>query len=85
LLSPHILEASIIEKAGVFIMLESVWRNEHLDIQADTEDKQMVFTISGEESAHPIQLQFNQAELFELIHAFLAINRTFQNEKPYYK
>ncbi|CAG7611125.1 hypothetical protein PAESOLCIP111_01335 [Paenibacillus solanacearum] len=66
-------------------MWESVWKKETLEIQMNPERKSIMLQMSeGTETAAPLHVQLNQSELFELLHTFLNINRSFNKETMYY-
>lgn len=66
-------------------MWQSVLKKDQLEIQMNTNDKSIRVRISEQkETAERIELELNQSELFELLHTFLAINRSFNKETMYY-
>ncbi|PZE21883.1 hypothetical protein CBW46_005630 [Paenibacillus xerothermodurans] len=66
-------------------MWESVLQKERWEIQVNPDYKIIrLHVISKEENREPVTLQIGQTELFELMHAFLAINRAFNAETMYY-
>ena len=65
-------------------MWESVLKKDKLEIDMDALDKQVAFKVSRPGQEEPVMVQFDQAEMYELLHAFLTISRTFQGDKPYF-
>jgi hypothetical protein len=67
-------------------MWESVLKKEQLEICVNPERKSILFQVTeGEDERKPVSLQLNQSELFELLHTFLSINRSFNKETMYYE
>ncbi|KEQ26022.1 hypothetical protein [Paenibacillus tyrfis] len=67
-------------------MWESVLKKDQFEIRMNPTYKSILFQVSdsaGSEGRPALVL--NQAELFELLHAFLAINRSFNQETMYYE
>ncbi|WP_231884782.1 hypothetical protein [Paenibacillus elgii] len=68
-------------------MWESVLKKDQFEIQMNPTYKSILIQVSdtttGSEGRPALVL--NQAELFELLHAFLAINRSFNRETMYYE
>ncbi|ALS22604.1 MULTISPECIES: hypothetical protein [Paenibacillus] len=66
-------------------MWESVLKKDQLELQMNSNDKSIRFRVSEQkETAERIELELNQSEMFELLHAFLTINRSFNKETMYY-
>ncbi|MFE5317250.1 hypothetical protein ACFQ88_00955 [Paenibacillus sp. NPDC056579] len=66
-------------------MWESVLKKEQWEIQVDQDHKSILLHVSTNAANNEkISLQLDQAELFELLHTFLSINRSFNNETMYY-
>lgn len=66
-------------------MWESVLKKEHWEIQVNPDNKSIQIQVMPEETVgKPIALELCQSELFELLHTFLAINRSFNKETMYY-
>lgn len=66
-------------------MWQSVLKKDQLEIQMNSDDKSIRVRISErKETAERIELELNQSEMFELLHAFLTINRSFNKETMYY-
>ncbi len=68
------------------MMWESVLKKDQFEIRMNPAYKSILFQVSdpaGSEDQPALML--NQAELFELMHAFLAINRTFNRETMYFE
>lgn len=66
-------------------MWESVLKKEQWEIQVDQDHKSILLNVSTNPSSEEtVSLQLDQTELFELIHTFLSINRSFNNETMYY-
>ena len=64
---------------------ESVLKKEQWEIQVDQDHKSILLNVSTNPSSEEtVSLQLDQTELFELIHTFLSINRSFNNETMYY-
>lgn len=67
-------------------MWESVLKKDQFEIRMNPAYKSILLQVSdtaGSEGRPALVL--NQAELFELLHAFLAINRSFNRETMYYE
>ncbi|MCS7459734.1 hypothetical protein N0M98_06230 [Paenibacillus doosanensis] len=66
-------------------MWESVLKKDQWEIQVDQDHKSILLNVSTNAagSGH-VSLQLDQSELFELLHTFLSINRSFNNETMYY-
>ncbi|MCR8634543.1 hypothetical protein [Paenibacillus radicis (ex Xue et al. 2023)] len=69
-------------------MWESILKKEQWEIEVNPDHKSIRFHISknhGQENEEgQISLQLDQADLFELMHSLLSINRSFNNETMYY-
>ncbi|MDF2961859.1 MAG: hypothetical protein K0S39_3594 [Paenibacillus sp.] len=67
-------------------MWESILKKDQWEIQFNPDNKSILFHVlnQNKEDSGQVSLQLNQSELFELLHAFLSINRTFNNETMYY-
>ncbi|WP_141335677.1 hypothetical protein [Paenibacillus sp. tmac-D7] len=66
-------------------MWESVLKMQQLEIQINSGDKAVRLRIREEAAAAASKaLELSQSELFELMHTFLTINRTFNQEVMYY-
>ncbi|TDF99413.1 hypothetical protein [Paenibacillus piri] len=66
-------------------MWETILKNEQWELQADTDRKSILFNVfSSDNSGNSVSLELTQSGLFELIHAFLSINRALNNETMYY-
>ncbi|WP_282935567.1 hypothetical protein [Paenibacillus sp. RC67] len=66
-------------------MWESVLKKEQWEIQVDQDHKSIMLNVSTNPmNDETVSLQLDQSELFELIHTFLSINRSFNNETMYY-
>ncbi|MNI50389.1 hypothetical protein D3C73_1050460 [compost metagenome] len=65
-------------------MWESVWKNNQLEVHMNTADKLFTLEVDLGDSDQNVKLQFNQSELYELLHTLLAINRSFEGGKPYF-
>ncbi|MBE1441727.1 hypothetical protein GGC63_001150 [Paenibacillus sp. OAS669] len=66
-------------------MWESVLKKDQWEIQVDQDHKSILLNVSTHPSSEEtVSLQLDQSELFELIHTFLSINRSFNNETMYY-
>ncbi|WP_081823981.1 hypothetical protein [Paenibacillus sp. UNC451MF] len=66
-------------------MWESVLKKEQWEIQVDQDHKSILLNVStNPQNDETVSLQLDQSELFELIHTFLSINRSFNNETMYY-
>ncbi|MNN70210.1 hypothetical protein D3C81_1860470 [compost metagenome] len=64
---------------------ESVLKKEQWEIQVDQDHKSIMLNVSTNPmNDETVSLQLDQSELFELIHTFLSINRSFNNETMYY-
>ncbi len=64
---------------------ESVLKKEQWEIQVDQDHKSILLNVStNPQNDETVSLQLDQSELFELIHTFLSINRSFNNETMYY-
>ncbi|WP_192701468.1 hypothetical protein [Paenibacillus sp. OAS669] len=64
---------------------ESVLKKDQWEIQVDQDHKSILLNVSTHPSSEEtVSLQLDQSELFELIHTFLSINRSFNNETMYY-
>ncbi|GAA4861110.1 hypothetical protein GCM10023310_45590 [Paenibacillus vulneris] len=64
---------------------ESVLKKDQWEIQVDQDHKSILLNVSAHPSSEEtVSLQLDQSELFELIHTFLSINRSFNNETMYY-
>lgn len=67
-------------------MWESVLKKKQLEIQVNSDDKSIRFQLANQEvTGAPVQLELSQSELFELMHTFLDINRSFNRETMYYE
>jgi len=68
-------------------MWESILKKEQWEIQVDLVSKSLCINIGGQQQADSggqHSLQLDQSDLFELMHALLTINRSFNNETMYY-
>lgn len=69
-------------------MWESVLKKEQWEIEVNPDNKSIRFNISNQSGTEhkegQISLQLEQSDLFELLHAFLSINRSFNKETMYY-
>ncbi|OXM88003.1 hypothetical protein [Paenibacillus rigui] len=66
-------------------MWESVLKKEHWEIQVNPDNKSIQIHVDPSETKEErIFLELDQSELFELLHTFLSINRSFNNETMYY-
>lgn len=61
-------------------MVESVLKNDRLEIQVNQTAKQVLLSIRGDKTP----ITFNQNDLFELMHTLLTINRNFNREESYF-
>lgn len=67
-------------------MWESVLKKQEWELQVNSERKAMVLNISKNSAvSEVISVRFSQTELFELMHTFLSINRSFNNESMYFE
>lgn len=64
-------------------MWESVLKTEQLEIQVHPEKKTIRFQ-AGSQTRQEEGVVLSQAELFELMHTFLTINRAFNKETMYF-
>jgi hypothetical protein len=79
------MQVLISERNGVRSMWESVLKNKQLEIQVNSDDKSIrFFMVKEERQETPVQLELNQSEMFELMHTFLDINRSFNKETMYF-
>ncbi len=61
-------------------------KKQQLEIHVNSNDKSIRFQVASSDSeGNPVQLELNQSELFELMHTFLHINRSFNKETMYYE
>jgi len=66
-------------------MWESVLKKEQWEIQVDHDRKSILLNVTtNAANSETVSLQLDQSELFELLHTFLSINRSFNNETMYY-
>jgi regulator of sirC expression with transglutaminase-like and TPR domain len=66
-------------------MWESVLKKELWELQVNSDSKSIRLQVSNNpQSQEQVTVQWEQSELFELLHAFLTINRSFNNEPMYY-
>lgn len=66
-------------------MWESVLKMEQFEIQMNSDNKAVQFHIpQPADAAFPKELELSHSELFELMHTFLSINRTFNQEEMDY-
>ncbi|MBP1155343.1 MULTISPECIES: hypothetical protein [unclassified Paenibacillus] len=66
-------------------MWQSVLKKDQLEIQMNSTDKSIQVRISEKtETAEQVELELSQSEVFELLHALLTINRSFNKETMYY-
>jgi hypothetical protein len=67
-------------------MWESVLKKEQWEIQINPDYKTILFNVTKSPSHdEKVTLRLSQAELFELMHTFLSINRSFNNESAYFE
>jgi hypothetical protein len=67
-------------------MWKSVLKKQEWELQVNSERKSIAFNISKDATINEsVSVRLSQSELFELMHAFLAINRSFNNESMYYE
>jgi hypothetical protein len=80
MLIPSAYKEVLIMKAGAAYMVESVLKNDRLEIQVNQTAKQVLLSIRGDKTP----ITFNQNDLFELMHTLLTINRNFNREESYF-
>jgi hypothetical protein len=67
-------------------MWESVLKKEQWEIQVNPDHKSiLVKVLKSPAHEEKVTVRLNQSELFELIHTFLSINRSFNNESAYFE
>ncbi|NHN30871.1 hypothetical protein [Paenibacillus agricola] len=65
-------------------MWKSVLKKKEWELQVNSERKSIALHISqAPGSSEIVSVRLNESELFELMHAFLSINRLFNNESMY--
>ncbi|UUZ79371.1 hypothetical protein LJK88_29935 [Paenibacillus sp. P26] len=67
------------------MMWESVLKQEQLEIQVNPERKSIRFQLGGAAAEEDSVVILTQSEMFELMHTFLSINRTFNKETMYFE
>ncbi len=73
-------------------MWKPLLQNNNLSVLADVANKQILMHIHPQQhqktaqlhNRETAQLQLEETDFFELMYTFLAINREFQGEKPYF-
>jgi hypothetical protein len=66
-------------------MWVSILKKEQWELQVNPDNKSIRLQVSkGQNNNEPAMLQWEQSDLFELMHTFLSINRSFNNESMYY-
>ncbi|MFH5184674.1 hypothetical protein ACHHV8_19600 [Paenibacillus sp. TAB 01] len=66
-------------------MWESVLKKDHWEIQVNPANKSIQIHVDQMETGNErISLELGQTDLFELLHTFLSINRSFNKETMYY-
>jgi hypothetical protein len=67
-------------------MWESVLKKKDWELQINSERKSIALNISKDPTINEsVSVRLSQSELFELMHTFLAINRSFNQESMYYE
>ncbi|SFL31279.1 hypothetical protein SAMN03159341_10520 [Paenibacillus sp. 1_12] len=66
-------------------MWESVLKKQKWELQVNSERKSIAFNISKNEADENVTVRLDQSELFELMHTFLSINRSFNQESMYFE
>lgn len=66
-------------------MWESVLKKQKWELQVNSERKSIAFNISHNEEIGDVSVRLDQSELFELMHTFLSINRSFNQESMYFE
>ncbi|MEK3723664.1 hypothetical protein [Paenibacillus sp. FSL H8-0034] len=66
-------------------MWESVLKKQKWELQVNSERKSIAFNISDNETNGDVTVRLDQSELFELMHTFLSINRSFNKESMYFE
>lgn len=67
-------------------MWKSVLKKQEWELQVNSERKSIALNISkGKNINDGVSVRLSQSELFELMHAFLTINRSFNNESMYFE
>ncbi|MGF7030546.1 hypothetical protein J2T17_001451 [Paenibacillus mucilaginosus] len=66
-------------------MWESEFMQGRLRIAMNPTNERLLFEISSPTGeAAPLSLEMNQSEMFELLHVFLQLNRSFNRETMYF-
>lgn len=67
------------------LMWQTMLKKGQLEIQMNSNDKSIRIQLcDSSEPKERIELELSQSELFELLHTFLTINRSFNKETMYY-
>jgi hypothetical protein len=65
-------------------MWKPLLQNHQFSVHADIANKQIMMQIYHKPNEYETLLQLAEHDFFELMYAFISINREFQGEKPYF-